>query len=122
MNNKLSKKNILNKKETIDRLFLEGKTISSFPLRLVYMENQQRDCLEVGFSVPKRNIKLATDRNRIKRKIKEVFRVERSFFLKNDFIGCGFFIYTSKKEKDEKKIEKALQVLLKKWKESVISS
>lgn len=116
MNNKLSKKNILSDTKTIDQLFSLGKALSCFPLRLVFLDNTAVDSFKIGFSVPKRNIKLASKRNRIKRKIKEVFRVEQHRFLHEDFKGCGFLIYTSKNEADENKIEKAVQILLKKWK------
>ena len=117
MNFKLSKKDILRKKKTIDLLFSEGASISSFPLRFVYMKGDEKEVssLEVGFSVPKRNIKLATERNRLKRKLREVYRLEKNGFLEGGFCGYGFFIYTSKKTADEEKLAKAMEVLLKKW-------
>lgn len=82
MNFKLSKKDILRKKKKIDLLFSEGASISSFPLRFVYMKGDEKEAssLEVGFSVPKRNIKLATERNRLKRKLREVYRLEKKVF------------------------------------------
>ena len=117
MNFKLSKKDILRKKKTIDLLFSEGASISSFPLRFVYLKGDEKEAssLEVGFSVPKRNIKLATERNRLKRKLREVYRLEKNGFLEGGFCGYGFFIYTSKKMADEEKLAKAMEVLLKKW-------
>ena len=50
MNFKLSKKDILRKKKKIDLLFSEGASISSFPLRFVYMKGDEKEAssLEVG--------------------------------------------------------------------------
>jgi ribonuclease P protein component len=113
----LSKKDVLRKKKTIDLLFSEGASISSFPVRFVYMKGEKKEVssLEVGFSVPKRNIKLASERNRLKRKLREAYRLEKKRFLVNDFCGYGFFIYTSKKKKDEEKITQAIEAILQKW-------
>ena len=117
MSFKLSKKDVLRKKKIIELLFSEGSSISSFPLRFIYLKGDKEEVasVEVGFSVPKRNIKLATERNRLKRKLREAYRLKKQHFLVKDFCGYLFFIYTSKKTADEEKIAKAMEVLIKKW-------
>ena len=67
----------------------EGKHVKSFPLRLIYspLNHDGEFPIKVGFSVPKRNVKLAVDRNRIKRLMREVYRKNKHLFLDN----CAFF-------------------------------
>ena len=52
--------------KTIERLFSEGKSISKYPLRLVFVENTDENNLEkvlMGVSVSKKYFKRAVDRN-----------------------------------------------------------
>ena len=56
--------------KTIDRLFSEGKSVSKYPLRLVYVENtdeQNSEKVLMGVSVSKKYFKKAVDRNYFKR-------------------------------------------------------
>lgn len=82
-------------KKLIDRLFTKGaaKALSSFPLRLVYMmlDSTDEDLMANGrkqvqrntqflVSVPKRCFKHAVDRNRVKRQVREAYRLNRHRF------------------------------------------
>ncbi|MFK5889566.1 MAG: ribonuclease P protein component [Flavobacteriaceae bacterium] len=75
----------LKHKKLIEILFSEGKSISIFPLRIVFLENDHdgNKLLQVGFSVPKRLIKKAVDRNRIKRQLREVYRLNKKEFYQS---------------------------------------
>ena len=66
----------LKSKKKIDLLFKSGKALNNFPVQVIYLlVNQDEDAeLQAAFSVPKRNFKLAVDRNRIKRQMKESYR------------------------------------------------
>lgn len=73
----------LKSKKTIDLLFSEGKSVSKYPLRLVYApssygidatKNQQ---IKMGVSVSKRNFKHAVDRNYFKRILRETYRLNK---------------------------------------------
>jgi len=60
-------------------LFSEGKSVSKYPLRLVYHlgswgDNQQ---LKVGVSVSKKYFKKAVDRNYFKRVLRESYRLNQ---------------------------------------------
>jgi ribonuclease P protein component len=74
----LSKNEKLKSRKAIDRLFSEGKTTSVYPIKQVFiiqeLEEGQKPSL-FAVSVPKRNFKKAVDRNRIKRLIREAYRL-----------------------------------------------
>ena len=72
-------------KKLIEQLFEEGNSVSTFPLRLVYRPFEFKDgaALKVGVSVSKRSFKRAVDRNRIKRLLREVYRLNKTEYLSN---------------------------------------
>ena len=74
--NKIEK---LKSKKLIDKLFNEGRSINVFPLKLVYLETGLEDSVPVktGVSVSKRYFKNAVDRNRIKRLLRETYRLNK---------------------------------------------
>jgi ribonuclease P protein component len=84
----------------IQQLFKEGKSFSYFPFRVVYMETENQDLhLKAGFTVSTRYFKHAVDRNRVKRLMRESYRLQKSNLVK-ELIGNNkqvavFFIYTS---------------------------
>ena len=73
MNFKYSKKDKLKSKKLIERLFNEGKSLTVYPLRLIYLKTEFEDqsILKTGVSVSKRLQKTAVARNRIKRLLRE---------------------------------------------------
>lgn len=75
-----SKQEKLKHKKLIETLFSEGKSVTVFPLRIVFLENDHDGSkpLQVSFSVPKRLIKRAVDRNRIKRQLRESYRLNKN--------------------------------------------
>ena len=62
-------------KITIDKLYAEGKAFLSYPVRIVFRTSEKEEvparCL---INAPKKKFKHATDRNRIKRQIREAYR------------------------------------------------
>ncbi|MDW5288949.1 ribonuclease P protein component [Formosa sp. PL04] len=70
----------LKSKIIIEKLFSEGKTVSAYPLRLVYLKTALTEnvSIQTGVSVSKRNFKLAVDRNRIKRLLREAYRLNKN--------------------------------------------
>lgn len=76
----LNKKERVSSKRTIDQLFggTNHRSLTSFPIRLVYMETERASYNGVGaqilVSVPKRFFKRAVNRNRVKRQIRESYR------------------------------------------------
>lgn len=75
-----SKAERLTGKTNIERLFAEGKTINEYPLRIIYRVPEEAFAFPVRLliAVPKRKFKNAADRNRIRRRIREAYRLNRS--------------------------------------------
>ena len=100
--NTLGKKERLKSKKLIGKLFEEGKSIKKYPFRLIYLIQDKTSFkikTQASFSVPKRNFKKAVDRNRIKRLIKEAYRLEQRKILQDYNLPFVIMItYLGKKE------------------------
>lgn len=93
-------KDKLKSKKSIEELFVSGKTITSYPLRLVFLEGLKntQPTLLTGVSVPKKKIPKAVHRNRIKRMVRESFRLHKRFFLEPLTSDCNMMIVFLNKE------------------------
>ncbi len=89
MNFTYPKNEKLKSKITIDLLFSKGKSVSKYPLRLVYVESDygiaedSRQKIKMGVSVSKKNFKHAVDRNYFKRVLRETYRLNKHLLLDN---------------------------------------
>jgi ribonuclease P protein component len=109
----LSKSEILSKKEEIKLLFEDRQTVKKYPLLINFKENSE-PVHRIVVSVPKRNFKKAVDRNRLKRKLREIWRRNKTSIS----IDSGnhfdlFIIYTGKEEVDYPVLEAKFILLLK---------
>jgi len=71
----------LKSRKAIDLLFKQGKSFSLFPFRVVYQKsaaNSGEEILQAAFSVSKRYFKKAVHRNRIKRLMREAYRLQKN--------------------------------------------
>lgn len=109
-----STKEKLKSRKQIELLFKEGNSLKHFPLRLKYLKVEEFETpIKVAFSVPKRNVKLAVDRNRIKRLMREAYRLSKHEFQLNNNVGfIMMFIYTDKHERTYLEIEKKMQRII----------
>ncbi|MEN0004284.1 MAG: ribonuclease P protein component [Bacteroidota bacterium] len=70
----------LKSKKVIDSLFKEGQSFGQYPLRIVWMASDQlkSDFLaQFALSVPKRKFPKAVHRNRIRRQVREAYRLNK---------------------------------------------
>jgi ribonuclease P protein component len=108
----------LKSKKTIERLFVEGKVISAYPLRLVYLKTDEPH--KIGVSVSKRNFKKAVDRIRIKRLLREGYRLNKNELKNNTTTSYAFMIlYLSKDMPDFELIQTKTRVLFSKFLQKV---
>ena len=96
----LGKEDKLKSRKIIEQLFKDGKSFSLFPFRIIYLlqETSSASQLQAGFSVGTKHFKNAVDRNRIKRLMREGYRLQKNTLsdqIKISNKDCWvFFIYT----------------------------
>lgn len=96
----LSPNERLKSRKIIEQLFKEGRSFSVFPVRVVYLLKEEAPFgLQAGFSASTRSFKRAVDRNRVKRLLRECYRLQKNelqAFLKDRSLNVSvFFIYTA---------------------------
>lgn len=117
-----SKKDKLKSKILIDQLFATGKSVSAYPLRLVYIPTTFNDDVKAktGVSVSKRYFKLAVDRNRLKRLLRESYRINKAAYFNNITTQYAFMIlYIGKEKPTLKQIETQMNLLFEKFLKAV---
>jgi ribonuclease P protein component len=105
----------------IDALYRENQFVASYPLKCYYSfseKPEEKSAVRVAFAVPKRSFKHAVDRNKIKRRLREAYRLNfrkifEPFLNQNEKQLKLFFIYTGKEIMEYGNIEKNMQVVLK---------
>ncbi|UAY53746.1 ribonuclease P protein component [Ferruginibacter albus] len=116
----LNKNERLKSRKKIEHLFKTGKSINAFPVRMLYVlsTNETSDnTLLAGFSASTKNFKKAVDRNRIKRLLREAYRLQKTELEKqlkssNKNISL-FFIYSGTELPEYKLIYEKVQTLIK---------
>ena len=113
----LPAKERLKSRKLIEALFGSGKTFSVFPFRVFYLwEEGATQPVQVGVGASKRNFKRAVDRNRIKRLLREGYRL-RKHSLEMPAAGRGlrvFLLYTGKELPEFPLVLEKMDVILKK--------
>ena len=103
-------------KKAIDNLFANGKSKTQFPFKLIYKKSEFESPFPVRamFLVPKKKHKRANKRNDIKRRMREVYRLNKNPFyesLKTQKIDL-MFICLSNEELEYRVIEKSMLQLM----------
>jgi ribonuclease P protein component len=113
-----SKKEKLKGKKQIEQLFQEGNAITVYPLKLIYAATEFKDgsVLKTAVSVSKRLHKKATKRNRIKRLLREAYRLHKpKDFNKNETAYALMILYLSKEEPTFDLVRKKMPLLISKF-------
>lgn len=113
-----SKKDKLKSQQVIKQLFAEGQSITQFPLKLIYLKTTFKDNaqLKTGVSVSKRLFNSAVDRNRIKRLMREAFRLNKAAYFNNSTTSYAFMIlYISKDGTTFEELNNKMKALLQKF-------
>ena len=107
---RLRKSERLSSKIQIQALFTEGKSFSTPPFVVRYRKLAAHDLAthQVLVSVSKRNFKRAVDRNRIKRQIREAYRINKHLLADLSDKYAIAYIYTFKKMIAYKDLENKL--------------
>jgi len=111
----LGKKERLKSKKLIEKLYKEGASVKAFPLRMVFLQTEHTSDYpaQVGVSVAKRNFKKAPDRNRLKRVMRESYRLQKEIVYNNLELPYVFMIsYLGKEEKNYEEIYAKMNKLL----------
>jgi ribonuclease P protein component len=118
--NRFSKAERLSGEPVISDLVRNGNFFASAPLHIKYKETTpvSGSFLRVAFSVPKRLFKKATQRNLLKRRMREAYRKDKDELvqlLQEKRKGLDIFILYSEKEiREFSVIESAMKRCLKK--------
>lgn len=118
MKNSYPKSEKLKRKNTIDLLFSQGKSVSKYPLRLVYVPAVLADgeTIKMGVSVSKKYFKKAVDRNYFKRVLRETYRHHKDMLLTDSGQQYAFmFFYQSKERLEYAEIELKTVALFEKF-------
>jgi ribonuclease P protein component len=115
LNNTFHKNERLCSKKHIDTLFEKGQTLSAYPIKLIWLgsKNENRQ-VQAMFVVPKKKFKHANDRNTLKRRMREAYRLQKGEFYLS--IGsCQLdlaILYYANKSEEYDTISKAMAKLL----------
>lgn len=126
------RKEKLKSEKIIAGLFKSGESFSQFPIRIVWIETicdvaVAFPPIQVAISVPKRNFKKATDRNRLKRQMREAYRLQKQVIydaatqLKPNAKYAVMLIYTGKTALTYTEISTSIGQIIKRFVRYVIS-
>lgn len=124
-----SKNERLSSQKEIDQLFKEGKSLNSPPLKLIWFKKESMDqpmpCVQVMFGVPKKSFPRAVDRNRMKRLMRESYRLGKNELFEKIGPGTGYnmaLLFTGKELTDYTTIQLALKNALERWLKKITST
>lgn len=118
-NYKFTKSERLSRKSVIERLYAEGRSVAAFPLRAVYMPVEPEEgvpAASILIAVSKKRFRHAVDRNLVKRRLREAYRLNKhSFVEKLQQKGCHMavsILYLDKQHHSYRHLQARLVKLL----------
>ena len=113
----LGKKERLKSRKQIEQLFSEGKKIVVTPFRVFYLYKEGiKGSLQFGVGVSSKNFKKSVDRNKIKRVVREAYRLQKLLLQNKLEEKKGemnlFIIYTGTELPEYAEAEKKIKIVL----------
>ena len=90
----LKKSERLSQKKLIEELFDKGSSFYLYPFKVFFLPNE-RHLNQMMATVPKSIFKRAVDRNTVKRRIREGYRLNKAKLVSDNFFSIAY-IYTAK--------------------------
>jgi len=122
----LGKNERLKSRKSIEQLFSVGKSFTLNPFKIFYLtvflsgvsteQAKPSSSIQFGVGVSTKNFKKAVDRNRIKRQIREAYRLQKSALQKKiskrEMSMDIFIIYTGKELPEYTDVHHKIQLIL----------
>ncbi len=109
--------------KVIDLLFKEGKSLQQYPVRFIWMKVDSETTLQASVAVSKRFFAKAVDRNKLKRHLRESWRLQKNVIekelLQKEISIVGMIVFTGKLIKDHQLIAASLEKILVKLKQQI---
>lgn len=109
----------LKSRKKIEQLFKEGQSFGHYPLRIVWVMNEEPVGpfpAQFALSVPKRKFPKAVHRNRLRRQVREAYRLHKWRLYKGlegtDQQISLMVLYTAKEQLPYKEIEQAMKGMI----------
>lgn len=115
----MTKSERLSGRNNIEKLFNGNgsRSFSAFPLRIVYMKDERKEGepkAQMMVSVPKRLLRHAVKRNRVKRQVREAYRLNKRIICRDNEEEKVImaFIYLDNKLNDSGKVTAGVKRLM----------
>ena len=123
--NTYSKKEKLKSRKALNALFAQGSSFLLFPVKVFFMPAEKTtEVLQAGVGVSSRHFKRAVDRNRIKRLLRESYRLNKQPLLTS--LGSQqkninlFFLYIGKELPEYATLQDKMKQALTKLEETLV--
>ena len=109
-NSSFVKEERLSRKKVIEALFQTGSSYLVFPLKVIFLPHPDptQNHHQILITAPLKNFKKATDRNTLKRRIREGYRLNKSLYTASPSF-CLAYIYIAKEILPSITIHKAIR-------------
>jgi ribonuclease P protein component len=109
--------------KAVEELFSTGQSYFSYPFKIIFTKSDQSIPFpKILISIPKRVIKKAVQRNKLKRQLKEIYRLNKNDFWpphSNNYIHTVGIIFAGKEPADFEFLKKKLILALQRLKSEV---